>query len=76
MLKVIDYRRETNVSKIPALKILYDNQPVENLTLTRISIWNRGIDPIEYSDFAPSDRLRIEVEKSFKLLDFQSICSA
>ncbi len=59
---------QDNVSKIPALKILYDNQPVENLTLTRISIWNRGVDPIEYSDFAPSDRLRIEVEKSFKLL--------
>jgi hypothetical protein len=59
---------QDNVSKIPALKILYDNQPVENLTLTRISIWNRGIDPIESGDFAPSDKLRIEVEKSFKLL--------
>jgi hypothetical protein len=59
---------EDNVSEIPALKILYDNKPVENLTLTRISIWNRGADPIEFNDIAPLDRLRVELENSFKLL--------
>ena len=62
---------EDKTAKIQSLKILYNDQPVENLSLTRVAIWNRGSEPIRFSDFAETDKLRIKVEDGAKLLGTQ-----
>ena len=62
---------EEKLTKIQALKILYHDHPIENLSLTRVAIWNRGSEPIRSIDVADTDKLRITIESESKLLGAQ-----
>ena len=55
-------------TKVPRIRILYDDERIENLTLTKVAIWNDGNDAVEPTDFAPSDRLRLEIAPPAKIL--------
>lgn len=59
---------EDSHNKIDRLKILFDNNEISNLTLTKVSIWNHGNEIIDSSDIAAMDPLRIESKKE-KILD-------
>lgn len=59
---------EDHVTKIEEVKILYLGEPVRNLTLTKFALWNKGRDPINRSDVAPQDPLRIEAQDDCKIL--------
>ena len=59
---------EEKAAKMPRLRIFYDDERIENLTLTRVAIWNAGNDLVEPGDLAPADRLRLEVTSPAKLL--------
>lgn len=59
---------EDKVSKIEGMKILYRDQPIGNLSVSRVALWNRGSEPINDGDIAHADPLRIQVTSGFKLL--------
>lgn len=73
--KLIRYAvRSTNmvkglVSKIESLEMLYKGQRVEDLTVTRIAIWNAGEETINSDDVASGDPLCIRVGEGLKVLD-------
>ena len=62
---------EEKLSKLQQLKILYNDRPIESLSLTRVAIWNRGRLPIEPDDMAPSAQLAVKVTERCKLLGAQ-----
>jgi hypothetical protein len=52
---------EDNIGKIAPVKILYDTQDVQRLTLTRVAIWNAGIQTIDVKDIPSQNQLRISL---------------
>jgi hypothetical protein len=58
---------EDNVSAIEAVEIRYEGQRVQNLSLSEITIWNKGTETINNEDVAPKDPIEI-VMKGVKLL--------
>lgn len=56
----------------PKLLIKYDNQELENLTITKISIKNTGTDVLKLDDVAEADPITFSTElaKGVRLLDF------
>jgi len=59
---------EEKAVKMPGIRILYGDERIESLTLTKLAIWNAGDDLVEPADLAPSDRLRLEVMPPAKIL--------
>ncbi|MEO6001658.1 MAG: hypothetical protein ABIZ04_17020 [Opitutus sp.] len=43
-----------------SLSVKFQGRDVEDLTVTKISIWNSGTDPVRSSDFPEKDQLRID----------------
>lgn len=59
---------EDELNKIEVVEILYRGQRVENLSLSKLALWNRGNDTINATDIAPTDPLKIVLSDSYKLL--------
>ncbi|CAL2083489.1 conserved hypothetical protein [Tenacibaculum dicentrarchi] len=57
------------VSKIEQVKILYDEKVINNLTVSKLSLWNKGKETIDSSDIAPKDKIRIDIAKNHKILN-------
>jgi hypothetical protein len=60
-------------SSLPDLEILFRNEKVETLTVTRIAFWNRGRATIDANDIAPADPLRIATLGNSRLLDVKVV---
>src|SRR5450759_4081788 len=56
-------------SRLPHLSIKYKDEPVENLTLTQIALWNGGGEVVEREDWPERDRLRISTSGEARILD-------
>ncbi|MBK7222870.1 MAG: hypothetical protein IPH94_16625 [Saprospiraceae bacterium] len=62
---------KNKISNIDKLNITYDNTHIENLSITKIALWNRGNEVINYSDVAPRNLLQIKMLNSKQILDAQ-----
>lgn len=56
-------------NEIPKLRVMYGNEIVENLSLSRIAVFNDGNQVIDISDMSKKDPLRIVIPKDFRILD-------
>jgi hypothetical protein len=56
------------IVRIPGLSVKYENNNIENLTLTKIAFWNKGKDTINDNDIAPTDKLSIFPKEDIKIL--------
>ncbi len=56
-------------ARLKGLAILYKGGPVKNFTLTKVGLWNKGRETINWSDVAPQDKIRIEIAEEYKILD-------
>lgn len=54
---------------LPALDIRYANQKVENLTVSRVLVWNSGTETIDGRDVAEAHPLRVAGVGSARVLD-------
>lgn len=63
------------VSKIPLLKISWDEEKIENVSISKVALWNSGSDVVENRDIASLDPLTISVLSPFKILDKNIIYS-
>ncbi|CAH1211039.1 hypothetical protein NTGBS_880031 [Candidatus Nitrotoga sp. BS] len=50
-----------NIKLNKDISISYKNEPIEELTMSKISIWNRGSDVINSSDVAKADPIAIKI---------------
>jgi hypothetical protein len=56
-------------SKISKLEIVYAQEKIENLTISRIMFWNNGAETIEKHHIVSADPLRISSKSGIKILD-------
>jgi len=61
------------VATIEKVKITYSDNPIENLSITKVSIWNRGNDVINFSDVAPKNPIMIKASDKNEILDAQIV---
>ena len=77
--KIPTYRMKTfnlfkdRVATIDKVKITYSEYPIENLSITKVAIWNRGNDVINYMDIAPKNPIEIRTIRNSEILDAQII---
>lgn len=57
------------ISKIEQVKILYEEEIIKNLTVTKISFWNKGKETINRIDIAPKDKIRVDITKGHRILN-------
>ncbi|QAT88499.1 hypothetical protein EJ065_6974 [Corallococcus coralloides] len=62
-------------SKVESLEILYRGRRIENLTVTKIALWNDGKATIHQNDIASLDPLIISTAKNHEILDASIIDS-
>ena len=55
--------------KFKPLKIEYDGEEIENLTTTKLFLWNGGEETINKNDIAELEPLKIKVADNYKMLD-------
>jgi hypothetical protein len=51
------------------VKVLYEDKPIETMTVTNIAIWSAGREPIRKSDIAPTEPLSIVSRGDCKILE-------
>ena len=56
-------------SKISKLEVVYDQEKIENLTISRIIFWNNGAETIEKHHIVSADPLRVSGKSGIKILD-------
>ena len=61
------------IKKIGNIDIQYKGSKIENLTVSKVAIWNNGNDTINDNDQAPTDKLRIEIAEGFSILESELI---
>lgn len=62
-----------SIQSLGDIKVTYLNKPIENLTITKVAIWNSGNETLNCTDQAPSDKLRIEAEEGIKIFNAEII---
>lgn len=58
-----------SIKKIETVEILYAGNKIENLSITKVAIWNDGRDTISFVDVAHADPLKICIDKEYDILD-------
>ncbi|MFA6251830.1 MAG: hypothetical protein WCX74_00260 [Candidatus Paceibacterota bacterium] len=61
------------IEKIDEIKIIYKNSNINNFSITKIALWNKGKDTISKNDIASADKLRIVPLNGTQLLDAEII---
>lgn len=72
MLRTVNLVRE-NIQKIDRINILYDGRPVNNLSITKIALWNGGKSTIDNKDVAKNDPLRLAIGNDCNFLNAEII---
>ncbi|MBP2029909.1 hypothetical protein J2755_000843 [Methanohalophilus levihalophilus] len=66
---------DSSISKFESLNILYSDEQIENLTVSKLIFWNKGRETIDGSDITPAEPLFIVPKKNCKILDAKIIDS-
>ena len=66
---------KNSLSEIRGIEIKYNDNPIQNLTMTRLVLYNKGNDTINKDDVAPKDPLRIMVGDECKILSSEIVYS-
>lgn len=59
---------KNRVTDISEVEIKYSGNKIENLSLTKCAIWNRGDDVIDVSDVASKSPIRLEIDEDYEFL--------
>lgn len=58
----------SSISKYGNLKLIFNDKPVPQATVTNILLWNAGRETIRRDDIAPGDPIRVSLHNEAKLL--------
>ena len=63
---------ESEIANENKIKILYKNNEVKSLTITKLAFWNSGKQTLKYEDhIAEKDPFRIEIDDEGEILDYE-----
>lgn len=62
-----------NVNKIESVEILYKGDKIQNLSISKIALWNDGKDTINFNDIAQNNPIKISIDESYQILDAEII---
>src|SRR5690606_19938758 len=62
-----------NVNKIDSVEILYKGDKIQNLSISKIALWNDGKDTINSNDIAQNSPLLIYIDDEYQILDAEII---
>lgn len=68
ILRTISLVQE-KIQKIETVKILYSGNKVDNLSISKIAIWNAGKDTIDHKDIAQNNPIRLIIEENYLFLE-------
>jgi len=57
------------ISQLPGFAATYKNRPLENLTASRLAIWNSGTTVVSAENIAPNDKIRISLPEDAEFLN-------
>lgn len=57
------------INKIDSVEIQYHSNKIDNLSITKIAIWNNGKETISSTDVAQNNPFLVIIEESFSILD-------
>ena len=60
---------EPKIKNIGNINISYLENKIENLSVSKIALWNSGRDTIDYTDVAKNDNLKIIIDSQYRILD-------
>ena len=63
----------SQVTKVEGLEFSYKGRDIDNLTLTKIALWNQGKEPINSDDIAPQDKLKVVAIGDTSILEHEVI---
>lgn len=72
MLRTVNLVRE-NIQKIVKINILYNGKAINNLSITKIALWNGGKETIDNNDVARKNPLRLSIKNDCMFLDAEII---
>jgi hypothetical protein len=61
--------------KYDNLKILFKNESIKNLTISKVLFWNNGVETIDRPDIETANKLRIECISDAEILDVKILVS-
>jgi len=61
------------INKIDSVDILYQGDKIENLSISKLAIWNAGKETISQIDIAQNDKFCIEINENNKILDHELV---
>lgn len=61
------------IKNIGGIQVNYKGENIDNLTVTKIAFWNGGNETLNESDQAPTDKLRIELNREYRVLEAEVI---
>lgn len=64
-----------SIKNVSSVQILYNNNKISNLSVTKIALWNEGKDTIDNADVAKSDPIKIMINPSFEILEAEILYS-
>ncbi len=68
VIRTINLVKE-KIQKIDTVKIMYSNREINNLSISKIAIWNDGKETINKNDVANSSPIKININNNFNILD-------
>ncbi|KAF0107044.1 MAG: hypothetical protein FD146_2154 [Anaerolineaceae bacterium] len=64
---------QESISKFNGIEIFYKGNKVDDLTVTKVLLWNQGRETISRNDLVEANPLRIEIEGESKIFDVSII---
>lgn len=72
VMRTVNLVRE-NIQKMGRINILYDGKAVNNLSVTKIALWNDGKETVNNSDVAKKNPLKLSIRNDCAFLDVEMI---
>ncbi len=64
-----------SIKNVNLVQILYNNNKISNLSVTKIALWNDGKDTIDNADVAKNDPIKIMINSNFEILEAEILYS-
>jgi hypothetical protein len=62
-----------SINKIKSLDIQHKGQKINNLSVTKLALWNAGKETINSIDIAQNDKFRIEINDKYEIIDCELV---
>lgn len=58
-----------SIKYLNSIHISFYNYKIDNLSISKIALWNAGKDTINHTDIAKNDKIRIVIDSKYEILD-------